>query len=61
MVSVAIEALACTAMLFFAHYFFINTSIIEPAMVQGKYWAYPVGFAYYFAAMLLTLTILHKY
>lgn len=57
--ALALEALACTFVLFLAHDLFLNEKVIEPAMARGKSWSYPAGFAYYFAFIFGTLTIFH--
>lgn len=57
---IVLEALLCSAALFAAHAFPLNSKVIEPAMVQGKWWAYPFGYVYYTAALSIVLFGVHS-
>lgn len=55
--SLLLEAIGYTAMLFAAHAFWVNRDLIEPAMARHERWSYPVGFAYYSAAIAIAVVM----
>jgi hypothetical protein len=57
--SIIIEALACSAMLFVAHGMPYSKNVIEPGMLTGSMYYYIMGLLYYAAFMLVPIAVIH--
>lgn len=55
-----VEAVACSAMLFIAHGFSLNTKVIEPKMAKGDRIAFVLGLFYYALFLLIPIYLSHK-
>lgn len=56
---VVVEAIAATGMLFGAHEMPVNKNYLEPRMAAGKPLAYVLGFAFYAAALMIPIGLVH--
>lgn len=54
------EALACSATLYLAHEFPLNSKVIEPHMAKGSRIAYVGGLLYYAVFLLIPIYVFHK-